>query len=141
MIITSDLIGDPRSGAAEPGTLDRASVTFVMPDGDDRDHDTRTSIQLKKQDGTAMAGDGDVAPGQHLKDPGTYGPYNLPVQTPVPITVYKGGFCEFSIQPVGHDKWITNVVIVSHFSDGTMVHSESGTVSLDQDHREMRFGL
>jgi hypothetical protein len=140
-IIKSSLIGSAISKAFDTATLDRAGVTFILPDGDDRDHDTVTSIQLKKQDGKAIAGDGDVAPGQHFKDPGTYGPYNLPVQTPVSLADYKGGFCEFTIQPNGHDHWITNVVILAHFSDGTIVHSESGTVGLDQDHNSMRFGL
>src|SRR5437868_1893559 len=133
VIIKSNLIGVRNFGGQDTATLDRASVTFILPDGDDRDHDTRTSIQLKKQDGTAIAGDGDVAPGQHFKDPGTYGPYNLPVQTPVTLAIYKGGFCEFTIQPNGHDHWITNVVILAHFTDGTIVHSESGVVGLDQN--------
>src|ERR1051326_1917104 len=121
--------------------LDRSSVMFVLPDGDDRDHDTGTSIFIKKQDGKAMAGDPNVAPGQHLKDPGTYGPYNLPVQTPVTLADYKGGFCEVIISPNGHDHWITNFVILSHFTDGTIIHSESGTVGLDQDNTTLRFGL
>ena len=83
----------------------------------------------------------DPSKGQHLKDPGTYGPYPLPVQTPVTPQMYKGGSCEVTIQPVGHDHWITNFVILSHFTDGTIVHSQSGTVGLDQNQNTLRFGL
>ena len=77
MRITSNLIGTAAFSGKATAQLDRCSVTFVLPDGDERDGDSQTSIQLKKQDGKAIAGEDNVAPGQHMKDPGTYGPYNL----------------------------------------------------------------
>lgn len=141
MMITSDLIDVPGVGFAQRATLERSSVTFVLPDGDDRDHDSQTSIQLKKQDGTAFSGEDNVAPGQHMKDPGTYGPYNLPVQTEVDQMVYKSGFCEVTHRPNGNDDWIVNIVIRSRFTDGTIVVSQSGVVRLSRDNGVMRFGL
>lgn len=139
VIISSNLV-DPQTKA--PGTLIGVTVMFVLPDGDDRDHDTRTSFQLKRQNGTAIAGDPDVAPGQHMADPGTYGPYKIPVQDQtVTQADYKGAFCEVTIQPVGHDHWIFNAVILATFSDGTMIHSQSGFIGLDQDQNAIRFGL
>jgi len=140
-IVNSDFLAHPAFAGRSSATIDRCSVIFALPDGDDRDHDTVTSVFLKKQDGTAIAGDPNVAPGQHLKDPGTYGPYNLPIQSPVTLSVYKGGFCEVIISPNGDDHWITNFVILSHFDDGTVIHSESGIVGLDQDNNTLRFGI
>jgi hypothetical protein len=141
VIVTSSFLNHAAFTNDPAATIDRSSVIFALPDGDDRDHDTITSVFIKKQDGTAISGDPNVAPGQHLKDPGTYGPYNLPIQTPVTLGVYKGGFCEVIISPNGHDHWITNFVLLSHFSDGTVVHSESGIVGLDQNNTTLRFGL
>lgn len=144
VIIKSTLFDNvaARGRALDPNaTLDRVAVLFVLPDGDDRDSDTGISVFLKKQNGTAAAGDPNVAPGQHFKDPGTYGPYNLPVQTAMTVAEFKGGFCEVVISPNGHDHWVFNAVLLSHFTDGTIVHSDSDTVGLDQDHRTFRFGL
>ena len=63
LMITSNLIGTTVGGSAN-AMLERSSVVFALPDGDDRDHDSQTSIQLKKQDGRAIAGEDNVAPGR-----------------------------------------------------------------------------
>jgi hypothetical protein len=144
LIIQTSLLGTAAAakGMKATAVLDRCSVMFVLPDGDDRDHDTGISVFLRKQDGKAMAGDPNVAPGQHFSDPGTYGPYNLPIQTAnIAVADFKGGFCEVIISPSGNDHWETNIVILSHFTDGTVIHSQSGHVGLDEEHTTLRFGL
>jgi hypothetical protein len=112
----------------------KATVTFVLPSGDDRDYDTVTQIIVRKANGSVIAENDNVAPGQHLSDPGTYGPYALSVvdATTTPAE-FEAGSSQLIIHPNGHDRWITNNIIYLYWDDGEGATCQSHTIIVDQD--------
>jgi|ERR1039458_9509951 hypothetical protein len=112
----------------------KATVTFVLPSGDDRDFDTVTQIVVRGANGAVIAENDNVAPGQHLVDPGTYGPYALSVvdanATP---SDFAGGQSQLIIHPNGHDRWITNNIIFIYWNDGNGATCQSHTIIVDQN--------
>ncbi len=114
--------------------LNKSAVTFVLPQGDNKDFDTRVRIYVKKKDGSIIAQNENVAPGQPFPDPGTYGPYDLNIINANSTNVeFSDGKSELQIQPVGNDRWITNVKISMGWSDGLTAACESGNIIVDQD--------
>ncbi len=112
----------------------KATVTFVLPSGDDRDYDTVTQIIVRGANGKVIAENDNVAPGQHLSDPGTYGPYGLSVLDPnATVADFTGGQSQLIIHPNGNDRWITNNIILIYWNDGNGATCQSHTIIVDQD--------
>ncbi|MBI2823959.1 MAG: hypothetical protein HYX69_04620 [Planctomycetia bacterium] len=111
-------------------TLESVTVRFTLPDGDNKDDNTRLAIRITKGD-VAIAKNDNFADGDEFSDPGNYGPYNLQVQTKVSKDVYRGSTTTLTITPqggAGHDTIVMNTIVDARFSDGTVLTSESGTV-------------
>ena len=124
--------------ADENAKLQSVTVTFHTPGGDNKDHDTKVAVWVASGD-TAIAKQENVAPDTEFKDPSDNGPYDLPVQTAVAKSTYRASSTTMLITPNGHDTWITNVVIEAKFADGETLRSESGRVTVNQDHRSATF--
>jgi hypothetical protein len=118
--------------------LQAVHASFILPHGDNKDWDTRISIAVAK-DGVAIARHDDFAGTTEFPDPGSYGPYAIPVQTPVTVANYRGSETTVIITPNGNDRVIWNVRIDATFEDGIVLSSESGNIILDQDNRTHRF--
>ena len=115
------------------GLLSSAGVIFILPKGDDRDADTRIELSIHKQDGTYVTYDGDLAHNIRFADPGTYGPYKLHVlDAGTDIDDLIAGNTRMTIYPNGHDRWITQVLIVADWTDNTRTSYSSATMVLNQ---------
>ncbi len=123
---------------SESSTLQTIGVTFILPKGDDRDHDTVTSIDIK-QGAVLIAENLDIAPGQHFDDPGIYGPFPIGVVTKVTKANYRNSTTHMHIQPNGHDRWITDIHIAAKFDDGETLQSSSGVRIVSQDAQDTSF--
>jgi type 1 fimbria pilin len=105
-----------------------------MPDGDDRDKDTGIAVRVYKADGTIIVWNNNVAPDQHLTDPGTYGPFGLTiVNADATANDFIAGTSQLLITPNGHDRWITNVLIQLSWNDGNGRTCQSHNIIVDQD--------
>jgi hypothetical protein len=118
--------------------LTEVRVEFVVPQCDDRDHDTRTSITIKKGD-LVIASEDNVAPGMHLPDPGHYGPFYLPVRHTITKSEYYGSRTIMEDFPNVHDTWITQVVVIAKFADNTELRTVSELLTMrNQDRKEFQ---
>jgi hypothetical protein len=137
LTLISSLAALVQTAAAQ--TLAAVNVRFVMPKCDDRDHDTRTSVWIEKG-GAVFARDNNVAPNQHLVDPGNYGPYAIPLTGAVSKSQYIGSTTHIHIDPNGNDTWCTRIDVVAIFSDGSTIPSSSGVVvKISESNRDAVF--
>jgi hypothetical protein len=112
----------------------RAVVTFIMPDGDDRDADTGIAVRVYDASHTIIVWNNNVAPNVHMTDPGTWGPYGLSIVNGAATPEqFSAGTSQLLINPNGNDRWITNVLIALTWDDGTGRTCQSHTIIVDQD--------
>jgi hypothetical protein len=126
------------NAAADP-SLVSVNITFQLPKCDDRDHDTLTKAWVT-QGNTVIAENDNVAPGQQLGDPGTYGPYSLPLQNTISKSAWAGTVTHIHIDPVGHDTWCTEFLMDALFDDNSHVKSNNcSVVKISEANRDYQF--
>jgi S1-C subfamily serine protease len=129
--------GDGTSKPKQEPILESVQVRFVMPAGDDKDVDTAVAVQILKGN-ILIASNDDIGSSTKFSDPGTYGPFDLEVQPSITKAIYSDSLVRVSIAPVGHDTWISRIIVVARFSDNSQVKKEWQFI-LDQDVRQTQF--
>lgn len=132
--------GDGTSKPPSEPTLESVQVRFILSQGDnndDKDFDTAVAVQIVKGDNLIASND-DIASNMKFAVGGSYGPFDLAVQPSVTKAIYSNSLVRVSITPVGHDKWISRVIVVAKFSDNSQVKKEWQFI-LDQDIRQVQF--
>lgn len=123
---TSTTTPTPASNAITLGDplLIAASVTFVMPDCDDKNHDTTVDVTIVK-DGVLIAEGQNLADNQEFDDPGKYGPFPLAIRQAVTKSAYQGSATKLRIAPFKGDTWCTRIMVDAVFADNTRVQTSS----------------
>ncbi|HYI95913.1 MAG TPA: hypothetical protein VEX68_20395 [Bryobacteraceae bacterium] len=119
-------------------TLQSATVRFEMSNGDNKNKDTHLALAITKE-ALAIARIDDFAGDQEFGDPGNYGPFSLIVQPGITKEQYRGSTTRLTVAPSGQDRVILNTLIDARFSDGDVLTSQSGVLSVDQDNRILEF--
>jgi hypothetical protein len=119
-------------GPATAPTLASLEVTFDLPKGDNRDHDTRTNVEISRS-GSLIARANDVAHDVEFKDPGAYGPYRLNILVAARKDLFIGSTTTVTVFPNGNDRWITKVRIDARFSDSSVLSCSSQVLIVDQN--------
>jgi hypothetical protein len=110
-----------------------------MPKCDDRDRDTNIQMSVVNG-GTTFAENDSVAPGVQFNDPGTYGPYDLPLQNTISKTGWPNTKTNIHITPVGHDTWCTKIHLDALFSDNTHIKTNNcSVVKIFESNRDYSF--
>jgi hypothetical protein len=130
--------GDQATRAQEP-TLNAVNVTFELPKCDDRDSDTRIEMSVASG-GSAIASNASVAPAIHFNDPGSYGPYDLPLQQTINKSDWPATTTSIHITPRGNDTWCTKIHVDALFSDNTHIKTNNcSVVKISEDNRDYSF--
>src|SRR5262249_32799780 len=109
-----------------------------MPSADCRDYDARIALEISNGDVEAARND-NLAPGQTFRDPGTYGPFHVPVTTPLSEGDYLQSLTKITYVPTKRERWITDVVISAKFSHGITYVSHSGVVVFEHTANALEF--
>jgi len=125
------------SFAAAPATLANASVSF-QTNNNDKDDDTRVSIQICDDDGVVCARISNFF--GHFDNREPAGPYALNVINASTKDKLQRGKLYLRIDPNGHDTWQFNFFVEMKFSDGSTLSAGANGVDLTQDRRQVEYG-
>lgn len=122
---------------ADAVVLQKVEVIFMMmPNGDNKDDDTKLSLSVVRPDGvTVVATHPDIAPGKPMQASlnTEFGPYPLILSLPVDQTSYSECYASVEIRPNGNDRVIWNVIVRAFFSNNSIMTSQSGYIIQDQN--------
>lgn len=137
----------PRVSAAGEPVLKKATITFIMPEGDDKDTDTKVSVSVSakfnNQFDLTLASKNDFAGNDTWEDPGgkEY-TYELNAATGTKLSQISGDVkTRITINPNGNDTVKFNYRLILVFDDddpntpATELKQERDGITLSQDNR------
>ncbi|HEX7307177.1 PASTA domain-containing protein [Lentzea sp.] len=121
-------------GTAPDAHLSAAAVTFTTGN-DNKDFDTLVRAQVETPSGRVASDFSDV--GTEYRDNSVHGPFMMRTDTGVTAAMLSSGRVRISIDPNGNDTWHFGYGLTLFFSDGTSFVLQAGTLSLNQDSRQL----
>ncbi|MFD9697475.1 PASTA domain-containing protein [Lentzea sp. NPDC059081] len=121
-------------GTAPDAHLSAAAVTLVTGN-DNKDFDTLVRAQAETPSGRVAADFSDV--GTEYGDNSVHGPFMMRTDTGVTAAMLSSGLVRIAIDPNGNDTWHFSYSLTLFFSDGTTFVVQAGSLSLNQDSRQL----